>query len=425
MEAELGLESVRAHGPMANDNSGASRTTAGEPSRAVEHVYVLEDDAAILEIVGRACDSEGVPAHLHNEVEPFFELKYYPAGSLILLDLTLGDTNGVEVLRKLAERRCSAAICLMTGVDLRVAHTIERLGKAYGLNMVGLLPKPFGFHQLVGTIRGGGPTGKEGRKRRQSFDEELHCAIWQDQLRLHYQPLTKLATGGVLGCEALVRWQHPQRGLLGPGEFLPLAEETQLVIPMTHWVLDEALRQVAVWQKAGINLGVSVNLPAAMLSDLRFPRVLERLLARHGVGGSTLTVEITEAEATRDQVSAMDVLARLRLMHVAISIDDFGTGHSSMIKLWQFPYSELKIDRSFVQDVHIDREAAMLTETAIGMAHRIGMRVVAEGVETEAVKDWLVARHCDIAQGYYASPPLPPDDFVAWIRRAKLETEAI
>jgi predicted phage terminase large subunit-like protein len=206
-------------------------------------------------------------------------------------------------------------------------------------------------------------------------------AIRNQELVLYYQPKLELQSGRVIGAEALVRWQHPKRGLIPPSDFIPLAESTGLILPLTQWVLGDAVRQLSEW----------------------------RVLKQHDVSGSSLNLEVTESGAMTNVVSAMDVLTRLRLKGISLSIDDFGTGYSSLAKLHKLPFTELKIDRSFVQDAHRDEDSRIITQAIISLGRSLGMTVVAEGVENDDVWELLTQLGCDVAQGYMISRPITPD----------------
>jgi diguanylate cyclase (GGDEF)-like protein len=238
---------------------------------------------------------------------------------------------------------------------------------------------------------------------------ELRRAIEHDELVLHYQPKVSLSTGELTGVEALVRWQHPSRGLLGPDEFVPLAERTGAVADLTRWVVDRALEQHCAWREQGIDLPVAVNLAAANIVDVTLPGAVARLLKRHDVAGGRLECEISEHTVMADPVRASDVLAALRKLGVRLSLDDFGTGHSSLSYLKKLPLDEVKIDRSFVAGMAEDENDAVIVRSTIDLARNLGLEVVAEGVETETIMHGLADLRCDTAQGFYISRPLPAD----------------
>jgi diguanylate cyclase (GGDEF)-like protein len=244
---------------------------------------------------------------------------------------------------------------------------------------------------------------------------ELRRAIDHNELTLYFQPKVSLRAGHVACAEALVRWQHPRHGLLGPDEFVPIAEQTGLIRPLAHWVLNAALRQCNRWRQDGLDLGVAVNLSMRNLHDPEIVDMIRKLLARWGIPPRHLVIEITESSLMADAASSMDVLTRLRGMGVGISIDDFGTGYSSLAYLKRLPVDELKIDKSFVAHVAIDESDAAIVRSTIGLAHDLGLSVVAEGVEDQATLDLLNTLGCDVAQGYFVSRPLPASAIGEWL----------
>ncbi len=245
---------------------------------------------------------------------------------------------------------------------------------------------------------------------------ELRDAIKENQLVLHYQPKTDLKTGRVISAEALMRWQHPKQGLIQPMQFIPLAEHTGLIKPVTEWAIRTALRQIQTWQKEGIELAVAVNLSARNLLDPGLPHQIGRLLKEFGVAPERLELEITESVIMADPVRAMDCLTQLNQMGLRLSVDDFGTGYSSLAYLKRLPVHELKIDKAFVQGLMKDRNDAVIVRAAIDLGHAMGLAQVAEGVENQQTWHGLLALGCDMLQGNFLSKPLPPDDFVRWLR---------
>jgi diguanylate cyclase (GGDEF)-like protein len=244
---------------------------------------------------------------------------------------------------------------------------------------------------------------------------ELRDAISADELVIYYQPKLELATGRVSGVEALVRWQHPQRGLVPPGDFIPIAERTGLHGPLTIWVLDEALRQVAHWSREGLRLTVAVNLSARTLHDPTLPEQVAGLLRRHEVGPDQLELEITESALISDFERARTLLLTLRTMGVRVALDDFGVGFGSLSYLRQVPVDVLKIDRSFVMTMEAQSQDAAIVRSTIALAHNLGLSAVAEGVESEAVLRELDDYGCDMAQGFHLSRPLPAAELEAWL----------
>jgi diguanylate cyclase (GGDEF)-like protein/PAS domain S-box-containing protein len=252
---------------------------------------------------------------------------------------------------------------------------------------------------------------------------ELRRAIDERQLLLHYQPKASLADGTIGSVEALVRWQHPERGLVPPDDFVPQAQETGLMKPLTMYVLGEALRQVSEWQKIGLDLAVSVNLATRNLIDTGFPDDVAAALEHAGVDPGRLELEITESTVLEDPFRTKIVLDKLHAMGIRLSIDDFGTGYSSLAYLRQLPVDEIKIDRSFVMNMHENEDDAVIVRSTVDLGRNLGLQVVAEGVETERHWAELQALGCELAQGYFLSRPVPPDELAAWVlERAAVAT---
>jgi diguanylate cyclase (GGDEF)-like protein len=246
---------------------------------------------------------------------------------------------------------------------------------------------------------------------------QVRPALERDEFVLYYQPKIDLTHGGVTGVEALLRWRHPQRGMLAPLEFMPLIEQTALIGSVTKHVIDQALRQLGEWRKSGIELGMSVNLSGFNLHDPSLPGHVESLLKTHATPTGALTVEVTESAAMADVDKALGVLHALRRMGVGVSIDDFGSGHASIAYLTRLPASELKIDRSLITYICESARDEAIARTTIDLARHLDLSVVAEGIETAEVAERLVAIGCEIGQGYYISRPLPAEELVVWLKR--------
>jgi diguanylate cyclase len=249
---------------------------------------------------------------------------------------------------------------------------------------------------------------------------ELRDGIPRGELAVHYQPKLTLASGRVQGVEALVRWEHPERGLLGPGDFLDLAVRGDLMPMVTATVLDSALAQVVAWRAEGLDLAVAVNVPPEALHDRAMPATVAAALERHGLDGAALRLEITESSLMRDAARAVEVLEALRALGVRVAIDDFGTGYSSLAWLKRLPVNELKIDRSFVMEMDERASDAAIVESTIRLGQTLGLEVVAEGVETTSALERLRGFGCDVAQGYLISRPLPAAELTAWLHSREL-----
>jgi EAL domain-containing protein (putative c-di-GMP-specific phosphodiesterase class I) len=232
---------------------------------------------------------------------------------------------------------------------------------------------------------------------------------------LHYQPKVDLRTGQAKGVEALARWTHPERGMLSPDEFIPLAERSNLLRPMTLYLLDTAMRQANAWRSKGIDVTVAVNLSMQNMLDLRLPNDLARLLTSWRLPAGSLELEITESTIMADHRRAQTILGRLSKMGVRLSIDDFGTGYSSLQYLQELPVDAIKIDKSFVMSMETDAGNATIVQSTVDLGHNLGLEVVAEGVEDMHVYNKLADLGCDYAQGYFLSKPLSADKLTIWL----------
>jgi EAL domain-containing protein (putative c-di-GMP-specific phosphodiesterase class I) len=374
-------------------------------------ILVIDDEPEVCEFIREAASEwglEALSATRYAEIELAFRA-FKPA--MIILDLAMPDHDGVEVLRFLARERCDARIILVSGFDGRVLSAAVRLGLELGLRMVGTLRKPLDIAELEAACR---CTRKGGLQVERS---ELERALQKKELVLHWQPKVRLPEGTICGVEALARWLHPDRGLLSPNDFIPRFEEMDLIAPMTRDVISAALAQRAAWESEKLDLGVAINLSARLLRDLELPDELATLAHDAGVDPAAITLEITETAAMEEPVLVTDVLSRLRLKGFRVSLDDFGTGHSSLVALHRMPFNELKIDKSFVLELGGATESTIIVKAVVGLAHHLGLEVCAEGVETRAAWDTLVSFGCDAVQGYLVSRPLPAPEIPAWVER--------
>jgi diguanylate cyclase (GGDEF)-like protein/PAS domain S-box-containing protein len=247
----------------------------------------------------------------------------------------------------------------------------------------------------------------------------LRQALEHDELKLYYQPKADLYSGEICGAEALIRWQHPVRGLVPPNDFIPLAEESGIILPIGEWVLREACRQAACWQSEGLPaLTVAVNLSARQCRQENIVEIIAQALQDAALEPKWLQIEVTESMVMQNLDTAESVLRRIKALGVTLAMDDFGTGYSSLGYLKQFPFDCLKIDRSFVQNITTEPDDALIASAVIAMAHSLHLYVVAEGVESESQMLYLRNQHCDQLQGYLFARPLPADDFRAFVKSA-------
>jgi diguanylate cyclase (GGDEF)-like protein len=253
---------------------------------------------------------------------------------------------------------------------------------------------------------------------------DLRHATERNELSLAYQPMIDIRSRRVIGVEALLRWAHPRYGNVPPDAFIPQAEQTGTIKPLTYWVIEEALRQCAQWRREGLSLTVSVNLSARVVQDLQLPSHVAALLERYEGRAEQLEFEITETAIMSDPARAMQVLADLDSMGVRLAIDDFGMGYTSLAQLKRLPVDQIKIDKSFVLNMLRDANDAMIVRSIVDLAHNIDHAVVAEGVESKKLLDALADLKCDVAQGYFFSKPMPAADFRQWLASAEADGRA-
>jgi predicted signal transduction protein with EAL and GGDEF domain len=248
---------------------------------------------------------------------------------------------------------------------------------------------------------------------------ELRQAIVADQLFLLYQPKINLKDGSIAGLEVLTRWQHPELGVIPPDEFIPMAERTGLIIPLTLWVLHQSLLQCRVWNDIGIDIGIAVNLSMWNLEAQELPDQIVGLTKSIGMPANRLELEITESAIMGDPQRTMRTLTLIRDLGVHFTIDDFGTGYSSLAHLRKLPVTGMKIDKSFVQNMESDRDNAVIVRSIVDLGHNLGLKVTAEGVETQAARDMLISFECDEAQGYYYSYPVHAHEIAELFRKSQ------
>jgi len=258
--------------------------------------------------------------------------------------------------------------------------------------------------------------------RRLSVLSDMRHALSSDEIVVHFQPIVDLDDLSVTGAEGLVRWQHPEHGLIPPGAFVHTVEQTGLIGPLTRHVLERSIAECASWRKSGRDLSIAVNLSVRNLLDRDLPREIERLLNTYGLPADALQLEITESMIMSDPDRAVATVMRLSALGVRMSVDDFGTGYSSLANLRRLPIDELKIDRSFVSPMLRNESDLIIVRSTINLGHDLGLRIIAEGVEDRATLQRLALLGCDLAQGYHLSRPMPSDDFGRWLRAATPET---
>ncbi len=398
-------------------------------------IYLLDDEEALVELHSEMADLAGFSARGYTRASQLFEqVTEFEADSIMMLDLHMPEMDGIEVMRRLAQMQNTPALILLSGHDTGVLHSAEKLCKAHGLEVIGCFRKPLSLDTLLQLFDQHSPNITNPDIRNQKPDSShsakaeiailnVQQAIQGEQLILHFQPQIEITTGSMVGVEALVRWQHPEQGIIYPEHFLPLVEQSSMMNVLTRWVLEKAVKQGQLCQGAGFSMDVSVNMSALDITGLMLPEQLAELLDDNKLDATHLTLEITESALMGKLVTSLDILTRLRLKGINLSIDDFGTGYSSLSQLHRIPFSELKIDRSFVSKMGEDNEARAIVKTCIMLGHELNMRVVAEGVETEQQLELLKQMGCDLAQGYFIAKPMSGSELMNWAK-TRQETAA-
>jgi len=335
--------------------------------------------------------------------------------NLILLDLNMPGMDGIEFIRKLVEHGYAGSLVLASGEDERMLQMAERLAQAHGITMLGHLNKPVSLAGLAMVLDRWRPARQHGLARKSYTPGDLLSAIANDQLVNYYQPKVNVASGAVVGVETLVRWRHPADGMVFPDQFIGVAEDHGLIDDLTRVVLTGAMVQARQWQQAKLGLRVAVNISMKNLSSVAFADFVDGVALAAGMAPQDVLLEVTESRLMLDERAPLEILTRLRLKRFRLSIDDFGTGHSSLSQLLGIRFDELKIDRSFVHGAWRDETARAMYDASLGLGKQLGMEVVAEGVED--ADDWALVRRtkCDLAQGYFIAPPMPAAELPGWI----------
>ena len=399
-------------------------------NQAEARILVLDDDPFMLKLLGlmlaglgctqvTACSSGRAALQSINGPDA--------SPALILLDLNMPDMDGVEFVRHLVEHRYAGSLILVSGENERMLQTAESLVRAHCISLLGRLDKPVTRAALAALLDAWAPPAldKPLSAKRCYAADDVRAAISQGELVNHYQPKVDVATGQVKGVEALVRWRHPAHGMVFPDQFIGVAEEHGLIGDLTSVVLREALTQAKRWRDTGLALRVAVNVSMDNLAALDFPDEVAAQAAAAGVPPEAVVLEVTESRLMKDLRTPLEVLARLRLKRFSLSIDDFGTGHSSLAQLRDFPFDELKVDRSFVHGACSDETLRAMYDASLGLAKQLGMDIVAEGVEDRADWDFLCRTGCGMAQGYFIARPMPAEALPGWVEAwaARLRNE--
>jgi EAL domain-containing protein (putative c-di-GMP-specific phosphodiesterase class I) len=412
--------------PPAND---ASLYEDAPKLRSSPRILLVDDDSLMLELHVRMLQSMG-----HSRIttanggrEALVQVENDPGSAeVIICDLNMPDIDGIEFLQNLNSSPFRGAVILLSGAGMRIMHSVQKLLGGRQLTVLGALTKPAARNAL-GELLDCWEPHVERQSRQQSLEislDDINVAARECQWVLHYQPQVSVVSGVLVGMEALLRWNHPVHGLIYPDQFIGQAEEGGAIHEITEWVVLTALEQRAVLLSQGLKLQMAINLSVENLRQPGFWKRLGGLVRDAGTDPHDVVLEVTESRILAFSTIALENLLRLRLQHFTLSIDDFGTGHSSLAQLRDVPFTELKIDRTFVRGSRKNPIIRPMLAGSIDIARRLGMKCVAEGVETQ--DDWQVLRDldCDIAQGYFIGRPVPIDRVSDWLNvwRARVPT---
>ncbi len=380
---------------------------------------VIDDETDICEMLCEIAEEEGYRALSYTEAEQL-ENQVLRAAAMIFLDLRIPGCDGIEVLRLLSQIHCEAGIWIISGCDAGVLQSAETLAKEQGLNLQGSIAKPLRYRQLQKilqlTLKPNQPQSYVNRDI--EFDRrDFEKALAAKEFIPFYQPQVSGKNLQLLGFEALVRWKHPEWGLVPPVRFISFAEENGLIADLSNLMFYATFNDYKRWQEAGISPSISINISGVEMDNLQLPEKLIEQMTLAGMPVQNLALELTESTLMEEMTKSLDIMTRLRMKGMHLSIDDFGTGYSSMVQLHRAPFTEIKIDRSFVMKLPGNSEATAIVEIITMLGHKLGMQVVAEGVETEEQVTFLRQIHCDKLQGYFFAKPQPLESALAWAKQ--------
>ncbi len=383
-------------------------------------ILVVDDDELINEFISDAAELVGVAttAVTNGRDIQTVNLNQYDH---ILLDLSIPGADGVQLLRLLKNKHYQGAISITSGCEASVLNSAQQIGQSYGLRMHSPLVKPFALERLLNVIQEGSQLLKTKVEHAgQNIDQEkllpqLESAIKNKEIDVYYQPKFDIEQLSILGVEALARWRLHDGTMIPPPVFIKLAEQNALIDELTNCIIEKVLPQLKKWLLINVNLQVSINLSAFSLNNLDLPDGLARQAEHFNIPNRNIILELTESALAEDTSKSAEILTRLRMKGFGLSIDDFGTGYSSIQQLQEVPFNELKIDKSFTANYSVRPQSKTIIESTIEMAHKLGIHVVAEGIEDEKTLEYLREVDCDQGQGYFYAKPMSDIEFNLWL----------
>lgn len=339
-----------------------------------------------------------------------------PKVDVVISDLDMPGMDGMELIRRMAEHNHTAALIVASAVQPAVLRSVETMAIAYGINFVAAIRKPLSSAKLQEAIALLAEPGEGRRPATPVTALEIEEAVRRGQFEPFFQPKVEIKGRRIRGAEALARWRHPGRGFILPEAFIATIESTELIDQVTRSVVKGALQNCRAWRDAGLDLTVSVNLSSFSLRDTAFADWMTKLAKAEAVEPDRIICEVTETAAMRDLGRILETLSRLRMRGFGLSIDDYGTGYSSMERLSSIPFTELKIDQTFVRKAMSDPPSRAMVESSLELARKLEITAVAEGVETQREWDLLHGLGCALGQGYYIARPMEGAQFLEWLR---------
>ncbi|MDP5145892.1 EAL domain-containing response regulator [Shewanella sp. ULN5] len=383
-------------------------------------ILVVDDDAFILKTLTRILQKAGVTKLICSDVATE-ALKHLSSRlkpvDVLISDLNMPELDGIELIRYIGELPNKISLILISGEDKRILETAESIAKERQIDVLGSLQKPILAPELLEMLQSPElvKTVESRELGANDLANELRLALQNHEIEPFYQPQVCSDTLAVVGIEALARWRHPRQGLIPPNIFIPLAEQLNLINELTEIIYQQAFADLASLHQQGWQVTLSVNFSAQCLAWLDVPERVQKALKAHEILPKYVIIEVTESLLSRDLATSLDILTRFRLKGLGLSIDDFGTGFSTMEQLRRIPFNELKVDRSFVHGATQNHVSYAILESSLNLAKKLAIKTVAEGVEDQADFDLVKALGCHIIQGYMFAKPMPMDDLCGWL----------
>lgn len=405
-------------------------------------IYIVDDDEQQAHLMQAMAETAKLKTTLYTSSIEFLSTSINPF-DIVILDLQMPEKDGIEIMRDLAAKNIKPAFILVSGFDERVLHSARQLAESKQLNVIATLTKPIKAKHFITLLKETFKQCNESCLQQLENDstpkqksnylnqpdpeqsdkkitiDELKLAIRHHQLVVYFQPQVSLKNNKLIGAEVLVRWQHPTKDLLLAEDFIPLAEKHMIMNLLTEEILKLSIKEYHKFTASKLKTRFSINLSAQNVTDLSMPEKLAKLIKSNHIDPESIELEISESALMNENSDSLDIMNRLRMKGFSLSIDDFGSGYSSLFKLYQAPFSELKIDQHFVMRMTQDPDAVAIVRICILLAKELKMQAVAKNVETEEIWEQLKKLGCDTAQGDFIAKPMPIDDFIGWVNERK------